>query len=325
MQSHDEVELREFLGGVGEAGLHLVCAAGVEGVAAASLFGKALRRAGVKVAGMTVVSFGERVDSPTYRAWLADAPALLLVGLGTPPRLSRDVPQYAIDGVRGAAYEPLPARAFRLAGTIAPLGDASWCAAVGLLCRAEPHVLVERALSRHERADLDELAALLDAAARGPEPASESLMAVEMLTAAPDPRRFLASVPAEVLRRTQELVRVELARAIRLPPRPGFGVVVAVEYDSRCHLEDLVAERWRGLRPGTVVLVGNHGCVEGHVAVAAKCAVSEALDRLRSTLGDEGATLLDGETWATLLRRLGVAPAAIERVGGSFERSALPN
>ncbi len=88
--------------------------------------------------------------------------------------------------------------------------------------------------------------------------------------------------------------------------RPGLGI------EQR---RALVAERWRGLRPGTVVRVGNHGCVDGQVAVAARCAVSEALDRLRSTLGDEGTALLDLETWTTLVRRLGVPPAIIERTG----------
>ena len=49
------------------------------------------------------------------------------------------------------------------------------------------------------------------------------------------------------------------------------------------------------------------------VAVTARAAVPEALDRLRAALGDEGATLLDPETWAELLSRLGVAPLPIER------------
>jgi hypothetical protein len=304
VQPHDEVELETFLRAVGERGVHIVFNTGADGVVAAALFGKALRRAGVPVAGLTAVSFGERVDSPAYRAWLSDTPALLLLGLGTPPPLSPAIPQYAVDG----RDEPLPARAFRLAETMASLGDASWCAAIGLLARGVSHWLVERALARYERDELEEIAGLLDAAARGPEPATESLVAAEMLVAAPDPRRFVGSVPGQVLRETQELVRHEVARASRIRPRPGFGVVV-VEYDSPCHIEDLVAERWRGLRPGTVVLVANHGCVDGHVAVAAKCAVSEALDRLRSTLGDEGATVLDRATWSTLTARLGVAAA----------------
>jgi hypothetical protein len=127
------------------------------------------------------------------------------------------------------------------------------------------------------------------------------------------------------LRRTQLVVHSELARATRVRPRPGFGVVV-VEYESACHLEDLVAERWRGLRAGTVVLVANHGAVDGMVAVTARAAVREALDRLRYALSDEGTTLLDPATWEQLRQRLGVAPAAIERIGdGAFELSALPN
>lgn len=326
MLPRDDIELQGFLRAAADGGVHVVFAAEGEGIAAAALLARALKRGGVHVAGMTAVGFGERFESPATRAWLADAPALLVVGLGAPPPLSRDVPQLAVDSVRGAAHEPLAARAFRLGETIAPLGDAVFAAAVGLVGRAEPHVLVERALARHARGELDEIAALLGAASRGPQPASESLLAAEMLAAAPDPRRFLASIPAEVLRRTQELVRVELTRANRIRPRPGFGVVV-VEYESRCHLEDLVAERWRGLRPGTVVLVGNHGCVDGQVAVAARCAVSEALDRLRSTLGDEGTALLDLETWTTLIRRLGVPPTVIERTDGDagFDAHALLN
>lgn len=248
-------------------------------------------------------------------------------GLGAPRAPTVHVAQLSIDGGDG---EPLPARAFRLGESVADLGDASWCAAVGLVDAPVSHVLVERALGRHERADLVAIAELLDIAARGPEPALESLDAVEMLTVATDPRRFLESKPAAALRQTQELVRAELARAARIRPRPGFGVVV-VEYDSRCHLEDLVAARWRGLRPGTVVLVANHGAADGMVAVTARSAVPEAvqyrLGRLHDSLGDEGSTLLDADSWAQLRERLGVAAAPIERTGGSgvFELSALPN
>ena len=321
MQYEDEVGFATFIRAVAERGVHIVCAAGPEGVAAAALFGKAFKRARIAHVATTVLGFGERIDSPAVREWLADAPSLLVVGMGV-RRAIGDTPQLWIDG---SNEEPLTARAFRLGETVAMLGDATWCAALGLVGRAEPHVLVERALSRHTRADLDAVAELLDAAARGPAPAQESLNAAEMLMAAPEPRRFLASVPAEVLRRTQLIVHAELARATRVRPRPGFGVVV-IEYESACHLEDLVAERWRGLRAGTVVLVANHGAVDGMVAVTARAAVREALDRLRYALSDEGTTLLDPATWTQLRERLGVAPAAIERVGdGAFELSALPN
>jgi hypothetical protein len=320
VHEEDEVEFREFIRVVGDAGVHLVCAAGPDGVVAAALFAKAFKRARVHHVGTTVLGLGERIDSPEVRAWLADAPALLLVGVAA--RGDSHVP---VLSVLGDEHEPLPARAFRLGETLAMLGDASWCAAAALIGRAEPQLLVERALGRHTRADLAEVGELLDAAERGPEPSQDSLAALEMLAAAPDPRRFLASVPAETLRRTQERVHAELARAVHLKPRPGFGVVV-VEYDSACRLEDRVAERWRGLRPGTVVLVANHGLVDGHVAVTARAAVREALDRLRYALEDEGTTLLDPATWAELRRRLGVSPADLERRGdGAYELSALPN
>jgi len=317
VHEEDEVEFREFIRAVGDAGIHLVCAAGPEGVAAAALFAKAFKRARVRHVGTTVLGLGQRIDAPEVRAWLADAPALLLVGIAA--RGDSHVP---VLSVLGDDHEPLAARAFRFSETLAMLGDATWCAAAALLGSAEPQLLVERALGRHTRADLAEIGELLDAAERGPESSQDSLAALEMLAAAPDPRRFLASVPGETLRRTQVRVHAELARAIHLKPRPGFGVVV-VEYDSACRLEDRVAERWRGLRPGTVVLVANHGLVAGHVAVTARAAVREALDRLRYALDDEGTTLLDPATWAELRRRLGVTPADLER--HAYELSALPN
>jgi hypothetical protein len=316
----DEVEFQGFIRAVVDVGVHIVCAGGPDGVAAAALFAKAFKRAHIPHAGTTVLGLGESLDSPAVRSWLADAPSLLLVGLRG--RGDSPVPRLSIVGDE---LEPLAARAYRLGETLAMLGDATFCAAAALVARAEPHVLVERALSRHTREDLLELGELLDAAERGPASSIESLNAFEMLAAAPDPRRFLGSVPAEVLRRSRAIVHAELSRATRVRPRPGFGVVV-VEYESACRLEDRVAERWRGLRPGTVVLVANHGVVDGHVAVTARAAVREALDRLRYALDDEGTTLLDATTWSELLRRLGVAPAAIERVGdGAFELSALPN
>jgi hypothetical protein len=185
-------------------------------------------------------------------------------------------------------------------------------------------VLIERALGRHTRVDLAHIAELLDAGARGPDPACESLMALEMLSAATDPRRFLESVPGQLLARTQSLVRAELNRAARIRPRPGFGAVV-VEYESRCYLEDLVAARWRGLRPGTAVLVANWGGVDNMVAVTARSAAPEALDRLRGTLGDEGRALLSPEAWEELRARLGVAPVIIERLDEPAPTPALMN
>jgi len=321
VQSRDEASFAEFVQSLDERGVHIVCAAGPEGVAAAALLGKALLRAGVPQSGATALSFGEPVDSARVRDWLAEEAALVLVGLRG-RRAPLDVPQWSLDA---SDDEPLAARAFAAGEELVHLADASWCAAIGLVGRAEPHVLVERALARCTRSELEAAAALLDAAARGPEPALESLNAGAMLVAAPDLRRFLDSVPAAALRQTQAVVAAELARASRVRPRPGFGVVV-VEYDSACRIEDLVAERWRGLRPGTVVLVANFGAVEGAVAVTARAAVREALDRLRYALNDEGTTLLDPDTWSQLKERLGVAPPPVEREpSGAFPLSALPN
>ena len=325
MLPRPESSFAEFVGALDERGVHIVCAAGPEGVAAAALLGKALLRAGVRLGGATALGFGEPIDSAAVRDWLADAAALVLVGFDG-RRARVDVPQWSLDAVED---EPLAARAFAEGEALVWLGDATWCAAIGLVGRAEPHVLVERALGRHARGELAAIAALLDAAARGPEPALESLNATQMLMAASDPRRFLGSVPAEAMRQTQALVAAEVARTSRVRPRPGFGVVV-VEYDSACRIEDLVAERWRGLRPGTVVLVANHGAVAGAVAVTAKAAIRDAVDgrfgRLRYVLDDEGTTLLDPDTWAQLKQHLGVPPPAVERdPSGAFPLSALPN
>ncbi|MDB4971364.1 MAG: hypothetical protein JWN44_7053 [Myxococcales bacterium] len=306
---------------IADTGVHLVCAAGPAGVAAGALLARAMRRANVFVAGMTVLSYGERVDSPAWRTWLSDTPALLFVGLGVTRPLYDDKPQLEIDAASG---DPLAARAYRLAETLVHLGDSTWCAAVGLVDDDVPHVLVERALGRHSRDELRDIAELLDAGARGPDPASESLMALEMLSAALDPRRFVESVPGQLLKRTRALVRSELARASRIRPRPGFGAIV-VEYESRCYLEDLVAARWRGLRPGTAVLVANWGGVDGVVSVTARAVIPEALDRLRATLGDNDHALLSPEAWDQLRTRLGVAPAIIERLGAAVGAPTLMN
>ena len=68
------------------------------------------------------------------------------------------------------------------------------------------------------RADLVEIAALLDAAARGPEPALESLNAFEMLVAAPDPQPLPRQRPGRGLRRTQaDRARRAGARHARAP------------------------------------------------------------------------------------------------------------
>jgi hypothetical protein len=316
VQAQDEVELGQFLHALPDGSVHIVCAAEPAAMAAAALFGKALKRAHVHLAGLTVVSYGERVAAPAWRGWFGAAPALLMIGLGVTRPLFGHVPQLAIDVEPDAADgEPLAARAFRLADSVAPVGDATWCAAVGLLPGSASHALVERALGRYDRAELGSVSELLEAAARGPAPSPESLIAVDMLIAVADPHRFSASLAAEALRRTQLLVRSELMRAAAIRPQAGFGVVV-VEYSSACSVEDLVAARWRGLRPGTAVLVANHGAVDGLVAVTARAAVPEALERLRTALGDEGRALLTPESWRELRAHLGVADSSVERRAG---------
>src|SRR5207248_952316 len=145
VRHEDEAAFALFVRSAAAGGVHIVCAAGPEGVAAAALFAKAFKRARIKHAGTTVLGIGARVDSPAARTWLADAAALLLVGLRVRRRVG-DMPHLWIDAEDG---EPLAARAFRLAESLAILGDASWCAALGLVGRVEPHALVDRALARH--------------------------------------------------------------------------------------------------------------------------------------------------------------------------------
>ncbi|HEY1585268.1 MAG TPA: hypothetical protein VGH63_06225, partial [Polyangia bacterium] len=164
MPHHDEAAFRAFITAIRDDGVHIACAAGPESIAAAALLKKALTRADVRHVGTTVLGFGERIDSATARGWLAEVPSLLLVGLRG-RRAQGAMPQLSIDD----DDEPLAARAFALGESIAHLGDSSWLAAVGLVERAGSHVLVERARWRHDRAELTEIAALLDAAARGPE------------------------------------------------------------------------------------------------------------------------------------------------------------
>lgn len=289
MPPEDEVELLELLRAADAAGVHLVCAAGPAAVAAAAIVSRALARAGRKLAGLTVLGYGEPADSPVTRRWLAGAPALLRIGLGDGPPLLDGARELAIDGARG---EPLAARAFRMAAAVTQVGDACWCAAVGLI-RAEPsHVLVERAIARCARVELEHIAELLDGAARSPEPAALSLMAAEMLASASEPRGFLASVQAGYLQRAHAHVRAELARVARVRPRPGFCSLV-VEYESDCRVEDLVAACWRGLRPGTSVLVANHGAVDGGISVFA----------------DGAMTVVARDEWAARRERLGVETA----------------
>jgi hypothetical protein len=265
-----------------------VCATGPESVAAAAVVAKAIRRGGFGLAGLTAIGFGERPDSPCARAWLHLTPSLLRVGLGPLSSIIDGTPQLAIDAGDG---ELLAARAFRLAQAITHVGDATWCAAVGLIRRAPSHFLVERAIGRCARVELEHIAELLDGAARAPEPAPLSLMTVEMLAAAVDARRFLASVPAEYLRQAHAQVRAELQRCARIRPRPGLCTIV-VEYASECRVEDLVAACWRGLRPGTSVLVANYGAVAGRVCIF-----------------DGDSRIIERDAWAARLERLGVGPS----------------
>ncbi len=316
---------------VAGSGVHVVVAGGAAELAAGALVLKAMQRAAIRLDGVSVIGWGEALSGPALRTWLQGAPALVVVGGRSAQPLLAEVPQLTLcDDPASNEGEPLSARAFRLGETLASLADAAWCAAVGLAAAvaevAPPHALVERALARHSRAELTHVAELLDGATRGPEPAREMLAALEMLAAAPDPRRFLDSEPGQLLTRNSALVRQQAALACKLSPRAGFGVIV-VEYDSPCRIEDLVARRWRGLRPGTAVLVANHGGVAGQVAVTARAALPEALERLHSVVGDAGHALLAPSAWNQLLSRLGVAAAPVaplyETAPGSERHAAL--
>lgn len=296
--------------------VHVVCAPGAAAVAASALLLKALDRAGLRPAALTVIGYGERLEGPTARRWLADAQALLLVGLGTPAPLLPGVPQLAVEAT---AEESLVEHAFRLGQTLAPLDEFVWIAALGLIGGRAPHLLVARALGQTPYDLLHQAAELLDGAARAPEPAPTSLLALELLAAAPTARDFLARPEAAALHQAMAQVQSELDRALQVRPRVGRGVVV-VEFDSPCRLEDLVATRQRGLPPGTAVLAANHGAIEGQVTVAARRA--GAGPPTTGTLGrleDEGTTQLDPATWAQLLARLGFSRP------GAVGASLLPN
>ena len=161
---------REFLEAAGDDGVHIVCAAGPESIAAGGAAGQgaAPRRAQATSAPPSSAS----ASASTRRRRATGSPTsrrCCVVGLRG-ARAGVAAPEHAIDA--GSDGEPLVARAFALAETVAPLGDATWCAAIGLVDRVEPHVLVERALARATSAPTSSsIAALLDAAARGPEPA----------------------------------------------------------------------------------------------------------------------------------------------------------
>jgi hypothetical protein len=320
-QRQDARELEAFLHTLGRRGVQLVTTGARACLAATALLGKALKRAGVPLSGLTTASLGLSLDEPEARAVLHTAPALLVVGAGRGGRrLPEAVPQLIIDG---APDEPLVARALRLAGTLGAGDELAWVAALGLVQDQRQHPIVARATAQHRRADLVHVAELLDAAGRSPMPGMMSVMAMELLMAAPDPVRFLAAEPCELLRKCQAIVTAELGQATRVRPRAGHAAVLVVEYDSACRLEDWVAARWRGLKAGTVVLVANHGWVEGRVAVVARCGSPETLAQLCLPLGAGDAALLSLGAWADLLARLGVPPALLKARGTQHELELL--
>ena len=191
------------------------------------------------------------------------------------------MPQLAIDASmrrRRPAAEPLAACAFRLAETLALMRDAAWCAAVG------PHRAQRAARARragagaaHARRPRGDRGAARRRRARAGAARSSRSTPARCWRRRPTRAASSAACPPRCCARRRRWSPPSWRARRRVRPRPGFGVVV-VEYDSACRLEDLVAERWRGLRPGTVVLVANHGAVEGAVAVTAKAAVREAVD-----------------------------------------------
>jgi hypothetical protein len=277
------------------------------------------------VAGVGVVGFAQRADGAATRAWLSAAKAVVVIGARVEHGPTDRRPLLRLDADED---EPLAARAFRIGERLAALDDAIWLAAIGLpwLSAPEPsHPLIEQAFARHRRGELVILQALLEAAIRGPDAGATALFAIEQLTAARDPAALRASPAGQLLARTADFVRAEAVRASHLRPRAGGGVLV-VEYDSPCRVEDLVAERWRRLRAGTVVLAANHGVVADRVCVAARAATSEALDPLRPLLDEHDQALMTPEAWAQLLARLDVPAAPPEPLGVARDlSSSAPN
>jgi hypothetical protein len=179
-----------------------------------------------------------------------------------------------------------------------------------LVADEQNHPLVTRASAIHGLEEIGRVRQLLDAAARGPEPAAGGLLALELLIAVADPDRFLRSELIEPLRGWQAEVQSELARALRVHARAGRNVVL-LEYESRCRIEDLVGARWPGMRPGTVVLVANPGAVEGMVSLHARAAAPEAIEVLRAALGPECTALVTQPQYQSILTRLGIEPKAL--------------
>jgi hypothetical protein len=322
----DEIELLGLTRAVASlGGVHLLAYGDPTGLAGAALLLRALRRSELPLAALGVWSRGMGTDSPGLQRWLNAARGLIVVGgpESDVQRLGRadDLPRLVINE---SADEPLSARAFRLGERLALLADAVWVAAVGLPRAAwgvPAHALIERALARHSRDELARVNELLEAAGRGPHAAGTSLLAIEQLATTADPRVLLGSRAGHLLHANAQIVHAETARAgATRPIAASGGRLLVIEYVSPCRIEELVAARWRGLRPGTAIIVAGHHPTRGEVTLVARAAAPEALEPLglyAPGLAAGGCAVLSAADWSRLRARLGIfapAPALDEPV-----------
>jgi hypothetical protein len=335
----DEIELLGLTRAVASVGgVHLLAYGDAAGLAATALLLRALRRSDTSVAALGAWSRGHGTETPGLRRWLRVARGLIVVGGPTAEvqRLGRadDLPRLV---VAASDDETLTERAFRLGERLVLLADATWVAAAGMPRAAwgvPAHALIERTLARHTRDDVVAVSELLEAAGRGPHAAGTSLLAVEQLATASDPRQLLGSRAGQLLRANAQIVHAEAARAAATRPIAATGgQLLVVEYASPCRIEELVAERWRGLRPGTAVLVAGHHPTDGQVTLLARAAAPEALERLdlfAPGLAAGGTACLSAGDWLHLRARLGLTappPALDEPIAmpPSIGPAPLPN
>ena len=257
-----------------------------------------------------------------YARWLADAPALLLVGLRV-RRSVGDMPQLCDRRRRARAAErarlpprrnPGHARRRHLVRRARPASAApSRTCSSSARCRAT------------RRAELATIAELLDAAARGPEPAPRvAQRRSRCWWPRPSRAAFRQRARRGACAARQRIVRAELARATRVRPRarlrrrrrrvrqrlpPRRSGRRALARPARRHRRARRQPRRRR----------RHG--RRHRARRrARGARSPAL----RAVGDEGTTLLDPDTWAAAAPAARRRAAAIERIDDGAVRVERP-
>ena len=262
-----------------------------DGLAAAAILVRALRRAGRAAEPLVIGKTGSPWEAKTRQRIAALCPAGLIVAdLGTRPEpvlpgcptlvidhhVPTGEPRHAVT-ISGNGLDPEPTTSLLAWWAAQALGDPSalgWLAAIGLIGdmadeRGFPELA--EAQARWGKTALRDATSLVNAPRRTA--AADAGPALRLLLGADGPKRITKrdDVDALALHAAKAEVRAAMDEAKRVGPVMA-GDVALIRLDSACQIHPLIAQQWRGRLRDKIVIAANRGYRPGWVHFAARSA-----------------------------------------------------